>query len=70
MSTGQGTTSGQGLISLRAAAQLAGGVHPTTVRRWVTAGRLKGFQVGPRLIKVDRAQVLALIQPLGDGGAE
>ncbi len=57
------------LISLRSAAELAGGVHPGTVRRWVEAGLLDGFQVGPRLIKVDRSQVLALVRPLGDGGA-
>jgi excisionase family DNA binding protein len=57
------------LISLRDAAQLAGGVHPRTVRRWVDNGLLEGFQVGPRLIKVDRNQVLALVRPLGEGGA-
>ncbi|MEV0765176.1 helix-turn-helix domain-containing protein [Nocardia sp. NPDC050435] len=57
------------LISLRHAAELAGGVHPGTVRRWVEAGLLEGFQVGPRLIKVDRNEVLALVRPLGTGGA-
>ncbi|MFI6368950.1 DNA-binding protein [Nocardia sp. NPDC050630] len=57
------------LISLRDAAELAGGVHPTTIRRWVDGGLLEGFQVGPRLIKVDRNQVLALVRPLGQGGA-
>ncbi|WP_431963263.1 helix-turn-helix domain-containing protein [Nocardia sp. bgisy134] len=57
------------LISLRDAAQLAGGVHPRTVRRWVDGGLLEGFQVGPRLIKVDRDQVLALVRPLHQGGA-
>ncbi|SNY89162.1 hypothetical protein SAMN04244553_6165 [Nocardia amikacinitolerans] len=57
------------LISLRDAAELAGGVHPRTVRRWVDGGLLEGFQVGPRLIKVDRDQVLALVRPLHQGGA-
>ncbi|WP_036528137.1 helix-turn-helix domain-containing protein [Nocardia sp. CNY236] len=56
------------LISLRDAAELAGGVHPRTVRRWVEDGLLDGFQVGPRLIKVDRDQVLALVRPLNQSG--
>ncbi|MCU1646408.1 MAG: hypothetical protein JWN03_6683 [Nocardia sp.] len=55
------------LISLRDAADLAGGVHPRTIRRWVDSGLLEGFQVGPRLIKVDRDQVLALVRPLSQG---
>ncbi len=55
------------LISLRDAADLAGGVHPRTIRRWVDSGLLEGFQVGPRLIKVDRDQVLGLVRPLGQG---
>ncbi|MFE3028717.1 DNA-binding protein [Nocardia tengchongensis] len=56
------------LISLRDAADLAGGVHPRTIRRWVDSGLLEGFQVGPRLIKVDRDQVLALVRPLSQTG--
>ncbi|MCX4094842.1 helix-turn-helix domain-containing protein [Nocardia sp. alder85J] len=54
---------GRPLISLRDAGQLAG-VSPKTIRRWVNAGFLDGFQVGPRLIKVDRNQVLAQVRPL------
>lgn len=54
----------RGLISLRDAAELAGGVHPRTVRRWVESGLLEGFRTGPRLIKVERSQVLALVRPL------
>ncbi|WP_280379800.1 DNA-binding protein [Nocardia wallacei] len=60
-------TARQTLISLSAAAELAGGVHPRTIRRWVDGGLLEGFQVGPRLIKVDRDQVLALVRPLNQG---
>lgn len=56
------------LISLRDAAELAGGVHPRTIRRWVDSGLLEGFQVGPRLIKVDRDQVLALVRPISEAG--
>ncbi|MBO0853606.1 MAG: DNA-binding protein [Nocardia sp.] len=58
------SNAGHTLISLRDAAVLAGGVHPRTIRRWVEGGLLEGFQVGPRLIKVDRDQVLALVRPL------
>lgn len=60
-----------GLISLTAAGQVAG-VAPKTVRSWVTAGLLQGWQVGPRLIKVDKDEVLSLIRPLvadAPGGA-
>lgn len=64
--TGASTT--RALISLREAAELAGGVHPRTIRRWVEAELLEGFQVGPRLIKVNRDQVLALVRPLRDAG--
>ncbi|WP_280217080.1 DNA-binding protein [Nocardia neocaledoniensis] len=56
------------LISFRDAAALAGGVHPRTIRRWVDGGLLEGFRVGPRLIKVEREQVLALVRPLHDEG--
>ncbi|MEV0436934.1 DNA-binding protein [Nocardia sp. NPDC050413] len=69
MNTGENST-GPVLIGLRDAGVLAGGVHPTTVRRWVKAGLLQAFQVGPRLIKVDRAEVLALKRPLVEGGAK
>ena len=65
MSRRNGTWSDrQTLISLRDVAQLAGGVHPRTIRRWVDAGLLEGYQVGPRLIKVDRDQVIALVRPI------
>lgn len=59
-----GVSADRGLISLRDAAELAGGVHPRTVRRWVENGLLEGFRTGPRLIKVERSQVLALVRPL------
>lgn len=61
-------TTARTLISFRDAAVLAGGVHPRTIRRWVEGGLLEGFRVGPRLIKVEREQVLALVRPLNDEG--
>lgn len=70
MHTGDSSTTAPVLIGLRDAGVLAGGVHPTTVRRWIKAGLLQAFQVGPRLIKVDREQVLALKRPLVEDGAK
>jgi excisionase family DNA binding protein len=51
------------LVSLAAAAD-ATDVHPRTVRRWIAAGRLTGYRVGPRLIRVDLAEVDALLHPI------
>lgn len=70
MHTGDSTTTAHDLIGLRDAGLLAGGVHPTTVRRWIRKGLLEAFQIGPRLIKVDRNQVLALKRPLTEGGVK
>lgn len=53
------------LISLKAAAQLAGGVHPKTIRRWIDRELLEGYRQGPRLLFVSRSEVRALAQPLG-----
>ncbi|WP_156910304.1 hypothetical protein [Nocardia mangyaensis] len=70
MHTGDSSRTTPDLIGLRDAGLLAGGVHPTTVRRWTKSGLLQAFQVGPRLIKVDRNQVLALTRPLAEDGAK
>ncbi|MEV0551167.1 DNA-binding protein [Nocardia salmonicida] len=70
MNTGESSKTEPVLIGLRDAGVLAGGVHPTTVRRWVKSGLLQAFLVGPRLIKVDREEVLALKRPLIEGDAK
>lgn len=44
------------------AAQL--GVHPQTVRRWIAQGRLTGYRLGPRLLRLDAAQVDELAREL------
>lgn len=45
--------------SLSSAAQRAG-VSERTIRRWIAHGRLAGYRVGPRLLRVDRAELDAL----------
>jgi excisionase family DNA binding protein len=32
-------------------------VHPKTIRRWIAEGRLTGYRVGPRLIRVDLNEI-------------
>jgi excisionase family DNA binding protein len=54
----------QRLDSLNNAADYAG-VHVKTIRRWISAGRLTGYRLGPRLIKVDLDQLDAMLQPIG-----
>ena len=44
-----------------AAAAKSTGVSPKTIRRYIAAGRLTGYRVGPRLIRVDLNEVDALL---------
>lgn len=39
-------------------------VSTTTVRRMVADGRLKAYRYGPRLIRIDPADVRALLRPV------
>jgi excisionase family DNA binding protein len=41
------------------------GVHTHTLRRWIAQGRLPAYRVGPRLIRVDLADIDALMRPVG-----
>lgn len=54
------------LIGLPEAAERCG-VHYRTIRRWVATGRLDAVRVGPRLLKIDAAQLETLMQPVGGG---
>lgn len=54
------------LIGLQEAADRCG-VHYRTIRRWVASGDLKAVRVGRRLLKVDAADLEALMQPVGGG---
>ncbi|WP_094360024.1 helix-turn-helix domain-containing protein [Mycobacterium marinum] len=55
------------LISLQEAADRLG-VCYRTARRYVSDGRLTGFRVGPRQVKVSAEDLDALVEPVGQGG--
>ena len=40
------------------------GVHPNSIRNYIAAGRLSAKRVGPRLIRVDAAELEALLRPI------
>lgn len=40
------------------------GVSERTIRRWIADGRLAGYRVGPRLLRVDRAELEALFSAI------
>ena len=40
-------------------------VDPRTIRRWISEGRLTAYRVGPRLIKIDVAELDKLVRPVG-----
>ncbi|QDP44622.1 excise [Mycobacterium phage NothingSpecial] len=41
------------------------GVSTKTVRRYIADGKLKAVRLGPRLIRVERDSVEALMRPIG-----
>lgn len=43
-------------------------VTPRTVRRYLAAGLLTGFRVGPRLVRVDLNEVDAMLRPIPTAG--
>ena len=51
------------LMTISAAAEYAD-VHPVTLRRWVAAGRLPAYRVGPRLLKIDLDDLESIIRPI------
>ncbi len=51
------------LVSIEAAANYLD-VSQRTVRRWIADGKLPAQRVGDRLIKVDQADVAALIRQI------
>ena len=57
-----GTTPGQ-LAGIGKAANLVD-VCERTVRRWIADGLITGYRVGPKLLKVDLAEIDALVRPV------
>jgi excisionase family DNA binding protein len=53
---------GQLITTAEAAARL--GIHPRTLRDWISAGILHGYRVGPKNLRVDADEVTGLIRPL------
>jgi excisionase family DNA binding protein len=47
-----------------AAAAAYADVSTRTLRRYISHGRLTGYRVGPRLIKVDLNEVDAIVRPI------
>jgi excisionase family DNA binding protein len=51
------------LLSISEAADHMG-VHPETIRRYISRGDLTGYRLGPRLVRVDLAEVEAMLRPI------
>jgi excisionase family DNA binding protein len=39
-------------------------VSTRTIYRWIADGRLRAFRAGPKLIKIDQAELDRIIQPV------
>lgn len=63
---GAGRVPRRTLISLEAASQYAD-VSERTVRRWITSGRLTGYRVGVKLLRVDVDELDTMIAPVPVG---
>lgn len=55
------------LLSLSDAAEILG-CSPKTVRRYIAAGRLTGYKVGPRLVRVSAESVDSLMHRIPSAG--
>lgn len=40
------------------------GVSPATVRGWIRSGLLPAHRVGPKLVRIERADLAALVAPV------
>jgi excisionase family DNA binding protein len=61
------TTTTRHLVSLTDAAKLLG-VHTRTLRRYIAEGRIQGYRIGPRLVKVDTRDLDSLMRPIPTAG--
>lgn len=44
------------------------GCNPRTIRRYIAAGKLTGYRMGPRLIRVDLGELDAILRPIPTAG--
>jgi excisionase family DNA binding protein len=44
------------------------GVSSRTIRRYIVAGRITGYRVGPKLLKVDLNEIDRIITPVAAAG--
>lgn len=54
-------------ITIAQAADILG-CHPQTVRRLISVGKLPAFRLGPRAVRLQRDDVLAILQPIPTRG--
>ncbi|MBF9315845.1 excisionase family DNA-binding protein [Mycobacteroides chelonae] len=47
-------------VTVRYAADLAN-VHVSTVRRWIKDGHLKAWRAGPRLLRINRDELMTFL---------
>lgn len=40
------------------------GVSTKTIRRYIASGALTGYRIGPKLLRVDRAELDAMLSPI------
>ena len=43
-------------------------VSTKTLRRWIAAGRIPAYRVGPRLLKIDLNELDAMLRPIPTSG--
>jgi excisionase family DNA binding protein len=55
------------LVDMNTAAGMLG-VTPRTLRNWIAEGRLTAYRIGDKLIRIDRAELDALIRPIPTAG--
>ena len=55
------------LLTIETAADMLA-VHPRTIRRYIAAGDLPAYRIGPRQIRVRMSDVDALLTPIPTAG--
>jgi excisionase family DNA binding protein len=45
------------------------GCHPNTIRNWIHTGQLTAARFGPRMIRINEADLAALLRPYENGQA-